>query len=737
MANYANDEVLHRSNLAVTRREERLRVLEYDFTPGGVTNTNSIIRFSQTGLWQHYPFTVAGMVQCLADTVANDTIDVPVGTLAAPGGAWVINPVEFRVYGHSGMSTFGGTLLQGDWALSNQNLVFQDLTLTGTNFEEYATFFHCTVSFNSLKVYDCGGGDNALLGSADCLVQSSTANFGLHSSKIVGPGANFSVDSGIFVGCWFVNTDGVNRSLISLASSFMACKFYGLWNITTAAGAGNYAELHKCHLENVSIANAGGALFNDTTWGTITNRANIDISEGDRSVYDITGHATSHASDIAAGVLLRHLPAPSLGGNIAIDSGAAWVSHPITGDATLTAGGALTVTGIGGVPSSAFWLLAGRVGGQIGYGGTGAGDDAYIRSTSNAAKGTVFIADDGGDVQVGAPVTITSVTTPQLTITNSTGPASLIITTTATTGDNIINSTGSSPSTAIQVGGVRCGLFEVAGASERRMTVGDGSFAGQFFFDGGAGYVRDIIYLSGGVSRWALRCNNVAESGANVGSDFNVISRDDAGAILRIPLQLYRSSGQIVIGNSGALTAPLSSLCDFWHGSTGTNDVITIHALRRRGNVAAAAGYGLRQRYYLRSSTTDDQIAADIEITWTDATHASRTALLRGTATGNAANNGYFGHWNHDAVSNSALTIIPNATGDVTYVGTFMFSVYDNTNATSNGGTVTLNPGGGAVTLLSDGTDILQITCAADGSVTIIRSAGTHTFRVAIWGVWF
>ena len=69
-------------------------------------------------------------------------------------------------------------------------------------------------------------------------------------------------------------------------------------------------------------------------------------------------------------------------------------------------------------------------------------------------------------------------------------------------------------------------------------------------------------------------------------------------------------------------------------------------------------------------------------------------------------------------------------------VGTFVFTVKDNTSATTNGGVVVLNPGGGAISLLSDGTDTLQITCAADGSVTIARSAGTHTFAVSIWGTW-
>lgn len=97
---------------------------------------------------------------------------------------------------------------------------------------------------------------------------------------------------------------------------------------------------------------------------------------------------------------------------------------------------------------------------------------------------------------------------------------------------------------------------------------------------------------------------------------------------------------------------------------------------------------------------------------------------------------GYSGHWAHTAIAGTAITVIPDGTGDVGTVGTFIYAIYDNATAASSGGVVTLTPGGGAVSILSDGTNTCQMTCAANGSVTVARSAGTSTFKLTLWGTW-
>lgn len=207
-------------------------------------------------------------------------------------------------------------------------------------------------------------------------------------------------------------------------------------------------------------------------------------------------------------------------------------------------------------------------------------------------------------------------------------------------------------------------------------------------------------------------------------------ARVGASAITDLVFHTYNGSlqermridnvGLTTIKANNATTGAVDAVLTLGHNSTGT----------------AAALFGLRTNYTLESSTTADQVAGYEDRLWTDATHATRTTLYRGATTGNATQTGFYGAWAHNAIANTAITIIPNGTGDVASVGTFVFTVKDNTSATTNGGVVVLNPNGGAISLLSDGTDTLQITCAADGSVTIARSAGTHTFTVSIWGTW-
>lgn len=222
---------------------------------------------------------------------------------------------------------------------------------------------------------------------------------------------------------------------------------------------------------------------------------------------------------------------------------------------------------------------------------------------------------------------------------------------------------------------------------------------------------------------------NVSQGGSGVAQGaLQFITRNTAG----LNNTLYLSKD----GNVGVMnTAPSTRLHVTLDNAT-TNAVDEMFRISHNSTGTAAAGFGGAIALNLESSTTADQAAAAIDWLWTDATHASRTALYRGTTTGNATNTGYYGHWNHSAVAGSAITVIPNATGDVTEIATFVYAVAEVTGTGTGGGTVTVTPGGGAVTLYSDGTDTLQITCAADGSVTVQRSAGTDTFKVSLWGTW-
>mgnify|MGYP000916056320 FL=1 len=259
--------------------------------------------------------------------------------------------------------------------------------------------------------------------------------------------------------------------------------------------------------------------------------------------------------------------------------------------------------------------------------------------------------------------------------------------------------------------------FGNAGVNTAGQTVVDASSSHARIYQFNSGATLTNLIQTGGVTYF--NGGSVAIGATSAGAKLDVVGTADA---IQLRVTGFTTQGNVV--------------AQFLRNDGATNTAGTILTLGANTTGTAAALFGLKTVYELESSTTASQTAGYEERLWTDATHASRTVLYRGTTTGNATQFGFYGAWSFNAVSNTAITIIPNGTGDVASVGTFLFSVKDNTSSTTNGGVVVLNPGGGAISLLSDGTDTVQITCAADGSVTIARSAGTHTFSVSIWGTW-
>src|SRR3990167_2382896 len=63
------------------------------------------------------------------------------------------------------------------------------------------------------------------------------------------------------------------------------------------------------------------------------------------------------------------------------------------------------LTGLADDDHTIYALLAGRATGQVITGGTAASDDLTLRSTTNATKGDVLIADQGGHVVIGGGTT--------------------------------------------------------------------------------------------------------------------------------------------------------------------------------------------------------------------------------------------------------------------------------------------------------------------------------------------
>lgn len=84
-------------------------------------------------------------------------------------------------------------------------------------------------------------------------------------------------------------------------------------------------------------------------------------------------------------------------------------------------------------------------------------------------------------------------------------------------------------------------------------TIGvDGGASSTLRLNSAVGTIRDLVYRSAGVTRWALRANAAAESGSVAGSDFVIIPFDDAGAQLATAVTITRASGNVTI--PGAIT---------------------------------------------------------------------------------------------------------------------------------------------------------------------------------------
>lgn len=110
------------------------------------------------------------------------------------------------------------------------------------------------------------------------------------------------------------------------------------------------------------------------------------------------------------------------------------------------------------------------------------------------------------------------------------------------------------------------------------------------------------------------------------------------------------------------------------------------------------------------------------------------TANVGAFTTGNDNTPSYGGYRMANDVAGAAVTIIANGTGDVTVGLQAMYFVSESAGGTGGGSATCLN--NASVDLYDDGTDVLTLAVAADGSVTLQRTAGAATFDVSLWLVW-
>ena len=151
----------------------------------------------------------------------------------------------------------------------------------------------------------------------------------------------------------------------------------------------------------------------------------------------------------------------------------------------------------------------------------------------------------------------------------------------------------------------------------------------------------------------------------------------------------------------------------------------------------AAELFGVGEEHELESYDGVRRIASEVVTLWAMALARAQTSLRRWTAFSNgSAGPGYAGFGTVRGLSAPSVDIIPNGAGDVARGGRFVYCIYLNTAAAFLSGTIEATPGGGAVDLYNVGADQFTLTVAANGSVSVVRAAGTDSADIAISATW-
>jgi hypothetical protein len=80
-------------------------------------------------------------------------------------------------------------------------------------------------------------------------------------------------------------------------------------------------------------------------------------------------------------------------------------------------------------------------------------------------------------------------------------------------------------------------------------TIGDGTASVGISLNGAAGAVRNFVIHTSSTPRWVIRGDASAESGANAGTDLQILNRADNGTQISVAAAIRRSDGSVVIGS--------------------------------------------------------------------------------------------------------------------------------------------------------------------------------------------
>lgn len=278
--------------------------------------------------------------------------------------------------------------------------------------------------------------------------------------------------------------------------------------------------------------------------------------------------------------------------------------------------------------------------------------------------------------------------------------------------------------------------------------VGDGSGSVGLNFDGSDGDVRDMVFLSGGSPRWILRVDDTAESGSNVGSDLNIIRRNDAGGNLGSALYIERSTGYVGLGTTSSPPGRLT-VEDTGGGATPHIRLRDASATRYRADLdVLASGAGLSINAY------DDTGAAylPIQIDGSKTVLGVQGNVSVGSTTDTGRRFSVFntgddifqlvgafsrvGFAEATDVTTTPVVLIRNDAYDVTtrFIG---FVVVVDTDGNDQANTIELDHAGVTnYSFIFGGGSTWRFRLNADGSIDLTRTAGSATGYGAIFGLW-
>lgn len=208
--------------------------------------------------------------------------------------------------------------------------------------------------------------------------------------------------------------------------------------------------------------------------------------------------------------------------------------------------------------------------------------------------------------------------------------------------------------------------------------------------------------------RWKVRANSTAETGSNVGTDFQVARYDDTGTVVDSPIEITRSTGQVKLGPTGGVLITRASGVALQITPTATG-----------GQGLLTTGTDTTARAYQGNVTGDANIRfvtyVDGKLEWGPGTASRDTNLYRSAANVLTTD---------DAFTSVGLT---SSTAGTTSAATFASSA----DGTTTVAVVSINPSSTSkrawdVRLTSDSVSRLRVDMSAgSGSGTITFGNGT------------